>query len=430
PRDVNELEVGEVPSWWPATLEELAAPLAANDTDVRLLLRAIRNAHKPVLILGTGADRCSDAEAIRSFAINAQVPVVTTMASSGSFPHDHPLYLGTVGAAGHPSAHAYLNEEADLLVAVGTGLNVLTRHPLSSALQRAKVVAVNVDAGELRRTVDPAIVVEADAGVVFRSLSSLWKEKPFVVGAPSGYALTRYRPKLVEEAKPSSEARVEGVEASTGSLLQSDAIELLEAYLPESGHLLFDAGNCAAAAIHGLTVPRGVTTTIALGMGGMGYSIAGAIGAQLGDDARRRTVVVCGDGAFLMLGFEIHTAIELKLPILFVVFNNNKHGMCVTRQKLFFEGRVECAEYAGVDVAAATRGLGDEKRLWIGRASTRAELTQVLAEYDALDFAGPGVLELCLLREEEPPFSPFLKADAETYVVRTSGLARRDRPAA
>lgn len=44
-------------------------------------------------------------------------------------------------------------------------------------------------------------------------------------------------------------------------------------------------------------VPRGSSSTIALGMGGMGYAITGAIRAQLGSPPGTRTVIFAGDGA-------------------------------------------------------------------------------------------------------------------------------------
>ena len=92
----------------------------------------------------------------------------------------------------------------------------------------------------------------------------------------------------------------------------------------------------------------------------MGYAIAAACGAQLGESTTR-SMVLCGDGAFLMLGFEIHTAVELELPILFVVFNNQKHGMCVTRQEIFFEGRKTCTDYGQLSVESIAKGLGQNK---------------------------------------------------------------------
>src|SRR6266542_2145381 len=147
-------------------------------------------------------------------------------------------------------------------------------------------------------------------------------------------------------------------------------------------------------------------------MGGRGYAIAAAIGIALGSPSDQRTFVFTGDGALLMAGFEIHTAVDLELPILFIVFNNAMHGMCVTRQQKFFEGRLECVRYAPVDVATLARGLGDPDHLWVGRARTRKELNATLSDYLAHS-SQPGVLELTLAREEVPPFSPLLPAGSE-----------------
>jgi acetolactate synthase I/II/III large subunit len=153
-------------------------------------------------------------------------------------------------------------------------------------------------------------------------------------------------------------------------------------------------------------------------MGGMGYSIAAAVGAQLGS-AGARSLVLCGDGAFLMLGLEVHTAVERRLPILFVVFNNGGHGMCTTRQRLFFDGRTACADYPAVAIATLARGLGDPSALWTARATTPAELDARLAEYPA---DRPGVLEL-EVTDEIPPFTPFLPADAPTETAPQPSLA-------
>ncbi|WP_236590688.1 thiamine pyrophosphate-dependent enzyme, partial [Mycobacterium intracellulare] len=50
-----------------------------------------------------------------------------------------------------------------------------------------------------------------------------------------------------------------------------------------------------------------------------------------------RTVVIAGDGAFFMHGMEVHTAVQYRLPMTFVLFNNNAHAMCVTREQLFYD---------------------------------------------------------------------------------------------
>jgi acetolactate synthase-1/2/3 large subunit len=390
----------------PRSLEAFRRPIAPRDeTSVRALLERLRRAQRPVLVLGTGVARSSRPGAVLDFVRACRVPVVTTMASPGLFDNDDPLYLGAIGVAGHPSAHRYLNEHADLIVAVGTGLDVMTRAPLGPAFERADLAIINVDASAVVRALSPSLVVEADAGLAFEQLNLRWRERPFRCAPIDGYRRTKYRAIRVEPDAP----------LPTDTLLQSEALAMLQGYLPERGHLVFDAGNCAASALHYLDIPPEVTTTIALGMGGMGYSIAGGAGAQLGSEAGARTVVLCGDGAFLMAGLEVHCAVELALPILFVVFNNARHGLCVTRQRLMFEGRTECSEYPAVRIAEMARGLGTPAALWTVRAATPSQLAAALEDYHRHHRHGPGVLELHLPIEEVPPFTPFLPADAETF---------------
>jgi acetolactate synthase-1/2/3 large subunit len=424
-RDAYDLEVPSRPAWFPGTLADLVRPRATATSSIVELLGALRTARRPVILLGAGASRSTGRAAIVRFAIEARIPVVTTMADPAAFPNDHPLYFGTVGAAGHPSAHAYLNERADLIVAVGTELPAMIRQPLAPALARCRLAVVSVDARELPCSLVPWLSLEGDPAAVFRELRRAHTAAPFM-HPPVAYTLTRYVPELAEATPPVSRS-FEG--SSAAGLLQSEAIEILGGRLPEGGHVLFDAGNCAAAAIHGMFLPRGATSTIALGMGGMGYAIAGAIGAQIGAHERARTVVLCGDGAFLMLGFEIHTAVERRLPILFVVFNNAKHGMCVTRQGVYFEGRVEASAYERADLATVARGLADPSRLWVGRATTAARLREALDAYERSP-GRPGVLELVLMQEEMPPFAPFLRQDHPTYAVARPGIQGCIEPAA
>jgi acetolactate synthase I/II/III large subunit len=410
PRELFDYDVGPRPLWLPDCLDDLIGLPSAPAQTVTALFDAIHAAKVPVLLLGSGVDRCSNPGAVVEFARRLGVRTATTLASKSAFPNDDPLYLGTVGVAGEPSAHRFLKEQADLIVAVGTGLNVMTAQPIQQALHPERLAVVNIDMGEVSRIVRPRLYVEADAGVVFSQLNQLCERAGVVRRTTVPVPVTRYAPRLAPDLPGDPSSLYSG--ALAGDLLQSRALEMLQPFLPTSGHMLFDAGNCAAAALHYLRIPANVTATIALGMGGMGYAIPAAIGAQLGSPRGSRTMVFCGDGAFLMLGAEVHTAVHYQLPILFVVFNNGMHGMCVTRQQLFFSGRIECSRYPAVSVAEMARGLGSPERLWVGSAGTVEELNEVLWDYPS---ERPGVLELRLRREEMPPFTPFLPADAPIY---------------
>lgn len=423
PRDLFDSDVGPRPSWIPDRLIDLNGLWHVTADAVTKLFDAIRTADTPVLLLGSGVDRCSNPAAVVELARRLGVRTATTLASKGAFPNDDPLYLGTVGVAGEPSAHRFLEEQADLIVAVGTGLNVMTSQPIQQALHSKRLAVVNIDMGEVSRIVRPSLFIEADAGIVFAQLNQLADHAGVAPRAPVPVPVTRFTPRLAPDL-PSDRCSSRSV-ARTGDLLQSQALEMLQRYLPTKGHVLFDAGNCAAAALHYLRMPANVSATIALGMGGMGYAIAGAIGAQMGCPPGSRTMVFCGDGAFLMLGAEVHTAVDHQLPILFVVFNNGMHGMCVTRQQLYFGGRIECSRYSPISVAEVARGFGPPQRLWVGSAGTVEELNEALESYPCWTDQ-PGVLELRIRREEMPPFTPFLPADAPTYHAAVGGTGGDD----
>ncbi len=121
---------------------------------------------------------------------------------------------------------------------------------------------------------------------------------------------------------------------------------VLDEALPDGTDIVVDAGNVGASAIHYLPARRDGRFMVALGMGGMGYSFGAGIGmtfhrAICHRDAvtARRTAVIAGDGSFFMHGMEIHTALQYRLPITFVLFDNHAHAMCVTREQLFYDDR-------------------------------------------------------------------------------------------
>ena len=412
PRDRHDLEVGPVPGDLPRDLAGFGHASPVESDQVADLFHRLRTAKRPVLLVGHGVRRSTNPEAVIKFAGRARIPVMTTMGARGEFPNDDPCYYGMIGANGHPSASAYLSDQADLVVLVGTGPSLMTR----ACVQKwdpQRTVAVNIDPADVAATGVAGTIVGGDAGTVFDELNQLLDAEPFAWQPTEPYRLTRFRPQLAEP--------LPGAPAEAPTLTASRAVSVIAKSLPRNGHLFYDAGNCAVVAMHHSSVPSGCTSTSAFGMGGMGYTFGGAVGAQLGAPDGERTVVFCGDGAFLMSGQEIHTAVDLNLPILYIVFNNGRHGMCATRQQRFFDSRIEAVSYPPVDVTTMSWGYGVPDRLWVGRAETEAELVDALTDHRRHAHL-PGVLELLLPVEEVPPFAAFMPADAPTTTdLETAG---------
>ena len=188
--------------------------------------------------------------------------------------------------------------------------------------------------------------------------------------------------------------------------------------LPDGTDIVVDAGNTGAAAIHHLPVRRDGRFAVALGMGGMGYSFGAGIGMAFGRAKQRtpsggRTVVIAGDGAFFMHGMEVHTAVQYRLPVTFVLLNNNAHAMCVTREQLFYDDLYSYNRFAPSQLGAGLAGM------FPGLSSVD------VADIDALPAAleraiavdGPSVVTVECSADEIPPFAAFLNKKPINHIV-------------
>jgi acetolactate synthase-1/2/3 large subunit len=105
-----------------------------------------------------------------------------------------------------------------------------------------------------------------------------------------------------------------------------------------------------------------------------------------------------------MHGMEVHTAIQYRLPLTFVLFNNNAHAMCVTREELFYDDLYSYNRFGpsrlGAGLATMLPGLASMD------VDDIDELPAALRA--ALDVDGPSVVSVECSADEIPPFANFL----------------------
>src|SRR5690606_25005438 len=78
----------------------------------------LAESRRPLIYAGGGVVNGNAAEALRALALDAQVPVATTLMGLGSFDSTHPLALHMLGMHGLASAN-YAVDDCDLLITVG-----------------------------------------------------------------------------------------------------------------------------------------------------------------------------------------------------------------------------------------------------------------------------------------------------------------------
>ncbi|HEX3547823.1 MAG TPA: thiamine pyrophosphate-binding protein, partial [Mycobacterium sp.] len=322
PKDIQQAEIGV--NGGVRGFEQLGTQLG----DPQAIAYALRLADGPITIIAGEQVARDDArvelEQLRAM-LRARVACVPDAKDVAGTPGmGSSSALGVTGVMGHPGVATAIADSA-LCLLVGTRLSVTSRAGLDDALASVPVLSIGSASPYL-----PCTHVHTED--LRGSLSLL-------MAALSGHGRpTRTR---VPDQVPRTELRPPAFHGP--GIRYRDAMTVLDAALPDGADVVVDAGNIGASAIHHLPVRRDGRFIVALGMGGMGYSFGAGVGVAFGqttsaratsDGQRRRTVVIAGDGSFFMHGMEIHTALQYRLPMTFLLFDNHAHAMCVTREQL------------------------------------------------------------------------------------------------
>lgn len=351
------------------------------------IARALRRADGPVTIIAgeqvARDDARAELEALRAL-LRARVATVPDAKDVAGTPGmGSSSALGVTGVMGHPAIASALADSA-LCLLVGTTMTVTARTGLDDALGSVPVCSIGSAPPYLACTHVHTEDLRASLSVLTEALSG--------AGRPQHVRV----PDTVERSELRSPPH------HGAGVRYRDAMAALDAAVPDGVDIVVDAGNIGAAAIHHLPVRRDGRFIVALGMGGMGYSFGAGIGLAFGRG--RRTLVIAGDGSFLMHGMEIHTAREYRLPVTFLLFDNHAHAMCVTREQVFYGDRYSYNRFGpsrlGAGLGAMFPGLpaADVDDI----ASLRAALTAALAA------DGPAVVSVECSADEVPPFAAFL----------------------
>jgi acetolactate synthase I/II/III large subunit len=355
--------------------------------DPDAIAQALRRADGPVTIIAgeqvARDDARAELEQLRAM-VRARVATVPDAKDVAGIPGlGSSSALGVTGVMGHPGVAAALGESA-LCLLVGTRLSVMTRTGLDDAVASVPVYSIGSAAPYV-----PCTHVHTDD--LRRSLTLLTM-------ALSGHG----RPTGVRVPDRIPRAELEPPAFNGPGIRYRDAMALFDTVLPDGVDIVVDAGNIGAAAIHLLPVRRDGRFVVALGMGGMGYSFGAGVGMAFARG--NRTVVIAGDGAFYMHGMEIHTALQYRLPVTFVLFDNHAHAMCVTREQLLYDDLYSYNRFGpsrlGEGLATMFPDLPSVDVSEIG------ELPAALKA--ALNVDGPSVVSVECSADEIPPFANFL----------------------
>lgn len=257
-------------------------------------------ARRPLILAGGGARRAE--AALRALAERLGAPVVETTNARGLM-HRHPL---TVAASPSLGPVRDLIAGADAVLAVGTELGPTDCdiYGTGGFPELPGLIRIDVDPDRIARPT-PVVAIPGRAEMLLpRLLAALPPGTP-AEGAARAAATRAAARAALDPAMQAQVAILEAVrDAVPGAILVGDSTQPVYA-----GNLCYDHDR------------PGGWFNAATGYGALGYAISAAIGAAL---AAPGAPVIClaGDGGAQFSLAELMTAVDARLPVTFLIWNN------------------------------------------------------------------------------------------------------------
>jgi acetolactate synthase-1/2/3 large subunit len=345
------------------------------------------NARNPVILAGSGVRVARAEQQLKALADLLPARVATTPKAKGVFPEDDPHSLGVLGVAGHADAReTILGDGVDVLLTVGASLSETSTMNWTPALMPSGgFIQVDIDADRVGRNYPVDVPIVGDAQSILVELvyhvhrlirEGAYPKSKWGEAAPLRRGHARHD---VPELRTSNQVPVtpQRWRVDLQEVLPKDAIVFSDI----GGHMLFN--------LHDLVTKKGQRFVINLGFGSMGHGVVAPIGAALAHPDRPVFAIV-GDGCFTMNGMELLTAADHDIPVIWIVENNNMHGITWHCSKVL-SGGVGMATAKlprKLEVASIARAMG--LRAFVVDAPNEIQG----AVTDALRLGGPAVIEV------------------------------------
>jgi len=302
--------------------------------------RHLAQARRPLIIAGGGVVASGAEAELVALARRLGAPVITTVMGRGAISERDPLWHSVLpnGRATEPAVR-----EADVVFAVGCRFAARSTQGLVLKLSFAPnqtLIHLDIDPGVIGRLFKPQLGIVGDAkDGLTRLLEALGKGS-----APGDW----------------NRGALADVKRATGPWWTVEAARLLAILrdvLPEDGIFVNDQSGVNYLAEWKWPVLRPRTFLYPVGSAVLGYAVPAAIGAQVANPGKA-VLAAMGDGGFMFSVNELATAVKYRLPIVFLVVNDNRYGAIKWLQERMFEGRWGETELANPDFVRLAEAFG------------------------------------------------------------------------
>ncbi|SPD76363.1 conserved hypothetical protein [uncultured Desulfobacterium sp.] len=382
------------------TQPEARVDLAALKSLVEKVQDVLSADRRVVLLVGHDCEGA--AQAIMNFAELIGANIISTQRGKSWVNPYHPLYKGVFGFAGHPTARMALSDESvGLIVAAGTSLSEWATAGWDRVLMNHRLVHIHNHASAFARSPMSCLHVLGTISTIFEELVIRIKKADDRHAVTPSYPATKnekipYIPGQIEVQAPEACLFEKAFGAITPQLLISEIIQRL----PGKTRFFVDNSNSVPWTIHYFFSHCPEDYHLSIGFASMGWAIGASVGAALASPDSP-SVCFTGDGCFLMSGQEITVAVTEKLPVIFVVLNDQAYGMIRHAHRLTGKERVDLS-IPPVDFSMMARAVGAD-----------AHTIRSPEDLERIDFpslcskSGPTLLDVHIDPDEVPPLGMF-----------------------
>ncbi len=315
PNDIISDRIDEQDVVWPARCPDAPKSLA-DPQAIEAALAALRGAKRPLVIVGKGAAYARAEAGVRRFLDATQLPFLPSPMGKGVVPDDHPNSVAP--------ARSHALQQADVVFLIGARLNWIMHFGLPPRFAKdVRIVQLDVAAEEIGTNVPTEAALVGDADAIMGQLNAALDDEPWSFEADSGW-WRDLRDKMEENHKV------------VAAMMEDDAVPMgyyrvlreIRDWTPRDAIVCSEGANTMDIGRSVLPNYEARHRLDAGSFGTMGVGLAFAIAAAA---VRPEKKVVCveGDSAFGFSGMEVETACRHRLPITFVVVNNNGIGQGV-----------------------------------------------------------------------------------------------------
>lgn len=339
-------------------------PSKAPETNIKEAIKFIKQAARPVALVGHGVTISKASEELKKFVEKQEIPVICTLLGIGNLPAKHPLNFGMLGMHGMAYAN-YAVHNADLLIGIGMRFDDRITGKIDEFARDAHVIHIDIDPAEIGKNTVVDVPLLGDCREVLEQLNTqvtAKTHKPWLDQIHGWHDETRLRViKKGTRAKKSREP------------FAYEVIKEIDKQTKGKATIVSDVGQNQMWSAQHFAYSRPGQLLSAGGLGPMGYSLPGAVGAKMG--APREDVwAIMGDGGLQMNIQELGTIMANKLPIKIIVLNNGFLGMVRQWQEMFYNKNyvatplenpdfVKIAEAYGIEAHRISRGSDVKKMI-------------------------------------------------------------------